>query len=463
MLDRAAIPHAALVDTGVVELGVPDGARASLLTVLGELASRHPALEVRTGRRDRVLAELDREQLTGAVPDAARWVEVAVPFAAGGYRVGREGAVRIVFLTWDAGVQRLLSSHSTGRRYDWTSALRVAPGPEGPAQLELVDLEPRPDPLDLGPIDVVYTWVDGSDPGWRATRDRHRGGGSLPSSDIDERFADRGELRASLRSLDLYAPWVRRVFLVTAGQRPAWLDPSEPRLTVVDHEEIFPDPAVLPTFNSHSIEACLHRIPGLAARFLYLNDDVLFGREVTPHDVYSSGGLALVRPSAGGLYDGRPTTDAIPTDWASYNATRLLERDLGYRPRTKLAHTPYPQLREVVEELEDRYPSEFAATRAARFRSRTDQAVPSFLAPHYGIATGRAVEVPVTSEDYVFANTGHDHWPKRRDDIRARRPRFYCLNSSRHRAIPPDEQAREVGALLDDVLPFPSPFERSSG
>jgi hypothetical protein len=39
----------------------------------------------------------------------------------------------------------------------------------------------------------------------------------------ENRFRDSNELRFSLRSLERFAPWVRRVFLVTDNQIPKWL------------------------------------------------------------------------------------------------------------------------------------------------------------------------------------------------------------------------------------------------
>ncbi|PSN30812.1 hypothetical protein C0J52_26045 [Blattella germanica] len=98
------------------------------------------------------------------------------------------------------------------------------------------------------------------------------------------RFEDKEELRYSLRSLERYAPWVRHVYLVTNGQIPYWLDLENPRLTIITHEMIFPERSHLPTFSSPAIESHLHRIPGLSKQFLYLNDDVMFGKEVWPDD-----------------------------------------------------------------------------------------------------------------------------------------------------------------------------------
>ena len=117
------------------------------------------------------------------------------------------------------------------------------------------------------------------------------------------RFADHDELRFSLRSLEQFAPWINHVWIVTADQRPRWLTPDHPWVSVVSHRDIFPDPDALPTFNSHAIEACLHRIPGLAEHFLYLNDDMLLGRPVSTRGVLppQRDRQVLLLPGAGGL------------------------------------------------------------------------------------------------------------------------------------------------------------------
>ncbi|XP_061085201.1 N-acetylglucosamine-1-phosphotransferase subunits alpha/beta isoform X2 [Conger conger] len=101
------------------------------------------------------------------------------------------------------------------------------------------------------------------------------------------RFEDNEELRYSLRSVERHAPWVRHVFIVTNGQIPSWLNLDNPRVTVVTHHEIFQNESHLPTFSSPAIETHIHRIPGLSQKFIYLNDDVMFGKDVWPDDFYS--------------------------------------------------------------------------------------------------------------------------------------------------------------------------------
>uniref|UniRef100_A0A1A7Y1F8 N-acetylglucosamine-1-phosphotransferase subunits alpha/beta n=1 Tax=Iconisemion striatum TaxID=60296 RepID=A0A1A7Y1F8_9TELE len=101
------------------------------------------------------------------------------------------------------------------------------------------------------------------------------------------RFEDNEELRYSLRSVEKHAPWVRHIFIVTNGQIPSWLNLDNPRVTVVTHQDIFLNHTHLPTFSSPAIETHIHRIPGLSQKFIYLNDDVMFGKDVWPDDFYS--------------------------------------------------------------------------------------------------------------------------------------------------------------------------------
>ncbi|MEE6480080.1 hypothetical protein FKM82_012450 [Ascaphus truei] len=101
------------------------------------------------------------------------------------------------------------------------------------------------------------------------------------------RFEDNEELRYSLRSIEKHAPWVRHIFIVTNGQIPSWLNLDNPRVTVIAHKDIFLNISHLPTFSSPAIESHIHRIPGLSQKFIYMNDDVMFGTNVWPDDFYS--------------------------------------------------------------------------------------------------------------------------------------------------------------------------------
>jgi hypothetical protein len=467
-LTRHEVEHAVHDADGQTTVAVHVDDRATVGAVLTELAESEPALMVRGGHRPKPSLKVRASELEPTQLQKAQWLAVGVPLRLDEHRVGSEGFVGILFVTWVEAVQRLLALYKRAHRPDWTGEFHTARG--GTASAGSTDTpvlvrevggpEVRGDLV--GPVDIVYTWVDSSDPAWQRTRRDHATtDADLPSADNDERYLDREELRYSLRSLELFAPFVRRVHLVTADQVPDWLETRHPRLHVVSHRDIFPDEGMLPTFNSHAIEACLHRIPGLSENYLYLNDDVLFGQEVTKHDFFTAGGLKKIRFGFGVAYDGRPQREAIPTDWAAHNANVLLEREFGLWFKRKLKHVQHPQKRSLLYELEERFPREIDETRRARFRSENDLALPSMLAGFYAVATGRGVEWPHVPYEYVYADTGAPDWEERRDRILEKRPKFICVNATRHRHYDLEEQERNLRSLLDGLFPVPSRFERS--
>ena len=147
----------------------------------------------------------------------------------------------------------------------------------------------------IGKIDLVYLWVDGNDPEWQAKRRAALGNAeSKSSANCEGRYANHDELRYSLRSIDRYAPWINKIFIVTDGQVPQWLNTENPKVRIVDHKEILP-PECLPCFNSSVIEHFIADIPGLSEHFIFSNDDMLLNRPTTPEDFFTPAGLPIVR------------------------------------------------------------------------------------------------------------------------------------------------------------------------
>ena len=127
----------------------------------------------------------------------------------------------------------------------------------------------------LEPVDIVITWVDGSDSEWLAEKakfsnkkidlNKHVGG--------KNRYQDQGLLKYWFRGIENCMPWVNHIYFVTCGHYPDWLNLDNPKLTLVKHSDFMPS-EYLPTFNSNSILLNLHRIKGLSDRFIYFNDDM---------------------------------------------------------------------------------------------------------------------------------------------------------------------------------------------
>ena len=183
-----------------------------------------------------------------------------------------------------------------------------------------------------------------------------------------------------MRSVHLFAPWVRRIHLVTAGQVPDWLDTDHPQVQVVDHRDILPADA-LPTFNSHAIETALHRVPDLTEQWVYLNDDVFLGRPLRPEIVLQPGravrGLHVADTTVG--LDDAP--GAPPYLKAAWNNRRLLREAFGVTTRTTSRTRPTRTGARCSTRSSGASAEAVSATARAPFRSDTDVAMLSSLGP----------------------------------------------------------------------------------
>lgn len=309
------------------------------------------------------------------------------------------------------------------------------------------------------PIDVVYTWVDGNDPDFQ--RELRQYARTEFSRDAfiagQRRFRDNDELRHSLRSLETNAPWLGRVFLVTNGQVPRWLKRDHPRLLLVTHRELFPNPAHLPTFNSAAIETHLHRIPDLSRRFLYLNDDMFFGNRVKPTDFLPPSGMTKIWVDPWQLPESRTEGDLV-SRWLAYNRN-LLREAFGERKFPSVAHAPILYDREVLAEVEAQWPDEFERTSAQRFRT-DEMALVHVLYAHFLAAQGKCEFFTRPDEHHslvLFRPPLHETL-KTLKRLRRSRPPFFCINDDW------DSDDDTVSGILVEYLesyfPKPSSFER---
>lgn len=312
------------------------------------------------------------------------------------------------------------------------------------------------------PIDAVYTWVDGADPAWQQRKARAlRENGWVTATNEQtanaSRYASRDELRYSLRSLHAFAPWIRHVFLVTDGQVPAWLDTSRGDLTVVSHREIFGDTGRLPTFNSQAIESRLHRIPGLAEHFLYLNDDVFLGRPVAPELFFTPGGLTRFFPS-GALVGSAPRGPGdTPADSAGKNNRDLIQGTFGRVLTRKMKHTPHPSRRGVLAEIELLFADQVESTARHQFRHPEDIALLSSLQQYYAYLTGRAAPGQIR---YLYTDLADHDTPFRLARLlHHRNVDAFCLNDTSSGPEAMAEQAPLLAEFLPAYLPFPSRWE----
>lgn len=307
------------------------------------------------------------------------------------------------------------------------------------------------------PIDVVYTWVDGADATWQREflTWRQRDGRETGHTAFDPaRFTSRDEILYSLRSVWAYCGWVRRIYVVTSGQVPAWLR-SDSRIRVVPHEEILP-PEALPTFNSHAIEAVLHRIVGLSEHFVYFNDDMCVARPLRPEAFFTSNGLAKVFQSSA-LVPGAEDETTLAVDTGALRGRELLRERFGRVVSGKPYHAPYPLRRSVLERVEADFPEVFERTITSRFRAASDLSIAASFGQHYGLGLGSSVIGELATS---YSNIESDRLAlalsriELADDLDA-----FCLNETHRTEGDHTKREARITAFFDRMYPIAAPWE----
>ncbi len=338
-------------------------------------------------------------------------------------------------------------------------------------------------------IDFVLPWVDGSDPAWLAEKRRYENGGeAMALSDVDAnadcRFRDCGLLKYWFRSVERFAPWVDKVFFVTCGQKPDWLDASNPKLRLVDHREYIPA-EYLPTFHSNTIELNLHRIPELSERFVLFNDDVFLLRPVAPNHFFEKGlpkipcDLGVPRwlgcsnisriavNNAGVLKIGLDVEKLVWrnifkfADVRSLGVVRAAKNVLAmavnrvYIPGT-IGHLAHAHLKSTFEEVWRAQPR--ALERTSRSRFRTDDSVNQWLMSAWNMVSGRFFPVNEKRKGEFIVLT-EQTLESACEAIRRRELPELCLNDKGVNTDP-ERCFAEVAKAFEAILPDKSSFEK---
>lgn len=318
-------------------------------------------------------------------------------------------------------------------------------------------MQPVPD----DPIDVVYTWVDDTFPGYAEQLRQYAGDGRDTNPN---RTRDNLDLiKYSMRSLATNAPFVRNIYLVSCRpQVPAWLKPDHPKIRIVHHDQIFEQRHV-PTFSSFCIVSHLHLLPDLSRRFVYIEDDCLIWSPLRLHHFVAPDGRPHVFFNPRRTKRHEELDSARDSTWNLGLATAedALDKRFGRRDRTHVIHGPMLIDRESFGAMLDEFSDEIAATRTARFRA--DGTVPpEYLYAQYLAATGKGiVTTDIPMEGYVsLENFLPWTWLQLKLQAR-RRPLAMTLNDG-FGANPNPRVVRYLRAWLERHFPDPSPFERQT-
>lgn len=308
-------------------------------------------------------------------------------------------------------------------------------------------------------IDLVYLWVNGNDPQWLAKRNACIGKTEEKSAvNCDGRYADNDELKYSLRSIEKYAPWIRRIFIVTDNQVPVWLDTANPKVRIVDHKEIMPD-VCLPCFNSAVIEHFLYRIPGLAEHFIYANDDMFINKPVTPETFFGKDGLPIVRFNRRPFrkwtllfkekVQGKRLSNYVQT---IRNSAELVEKKYGKYYGGKTHHNIDAYLRNDYEHAAKVFEDEIRTTLPNHVRSEND--IQRNIYSYVALAEKRAHLHYVTQRtSFRLHIQNESHYGK----LERYNPILFCMNDSQYAK---DCDRKRAAAFLDKRFPEKSQYEK---
>lgn len=308
-------------------------------------------------------------------------------------------------------------------------------------------------------IDLVYLWVDGSDPKWLAKHNACIGKTEEKSTvNCKGRYADNDELKYSLRSVDMYAPWVRKVFIVTDSQTPVWLDTSNPKVRVVDHREIMPE-VCLPCFNATVIEHFLWKIPGLSEHFLFANDDMLINRPLSPGFFFADDGLPIIRLNRSRLRNfyllfrkkflGVPLKNYVQI---VRNAAKLVEKKYGVYYSCKTHHNIDAYLKSDYQRVEQMFKKEIEPTLTNHMRSDND--IQRNLITYVAMVEKRGHPVFVNRKtSFRFHIQNMKHYKM----LEEYNPMLFCMNDSEYAT---DDDRRRVTEYLSNRFPEKSQFEK---
>ena len=304
-------------------------------------------------------------------------------------------------------------------------------------------------------IDLVIPFVNGNDPIWRESFNKHIQEYNPHHYDCSMSVRYDGEdiLKYFFRSIDINAPWINQIHLLLSGssQIPEWLDVNT--VHIVYHEDFIPK-EFLPTFNSSAIECFIQNIPGLSEKFIYANDDFILNEANEPDDYFSE--------------DGRPRNNVVTSKYrngavlgASYmstfiNAAKLASHNtdinlIGF----SCVQTPTHDLKSCVKSrflkiYEDH--EEILRNSISMFRSEKNINIYFFIL--YDILRNKYDK---RETGYKYCSVKSEHIDEIEMALSDKDIKSLCLNDANDTTV---EDKKEIQKLLENKFPIKCKYEK---
>ena len=340
-------------------------------------------------------------------------------------------------------------------------------------------------------IDIVIPWVDGSDPNWQIERDEwlNKLGKQVDSkgNNDNNRYENWENLHYWFRAVEQNMAWFNRIFFVTWGHVPKFLNTNHPKLKIVNHKDYIPL-KYLPTFNACTIEMNLHRIEDLSENFIYFNDDMFPVSNIEETYYFQNDQIcdeAIEQPIFPKFnkffyrwsyilklnnmffiskhFDKREVQAKNYNKWFNQVYEELLERNqqlnywnnfMGFRivhVEAAFKKSTFRRLWEVEPEIMDR---------ASQNKFRANEDVNQWLARHWQICEGNFVPKRVRGKFYLININNVDEIIKKiHQDIEANKYKTICIGEY----CTPQEFIiikSKINNLLETLFPKKCSFEK---
>lgn len=294
------------------------------------------------------------------------------------------------------------------------------------------------------PIDVVYTWK-----------------GDQTSDDI--RLGYNYELKYSIRSINHFAPWVNKIYILmnTPKKMPSWIKNDTDKIVIVDHLDTFPSKKYLPNTNSNAIETTIPNIEGLSEHFIYFNDDVFLGRKAKYTDFFTPDGKAYIN------YNAVSNMSPYKTATTKKRLTLTLPPNNG----KMYEHIPIARIKSINLEFNEKYADYIDWIRKTKKRKnegfdlceKFNLQIPC-QQTHYPIAKYMfAKKMAVVSNDnyrtYYISNYG-DHLDEKLDNITKLKPLFFCINDTENNINRRKRIPNKMLRFFNEYYPQKPSFEK---
>ncbi len=327
-------------------------------------------------------------------------------------------------------------------------------------------------------IDFVVLWVDGDDPEWLKQKNEYL---HITGDASKNRFRDCDNLQYLFRGIEKYASWVNKIFFITWGHLPEWLNTENEKLRIVKHEEFIPK-EYLPTFNSNVIELNLHRIKDLSEKFVLFNDDLFILKDTKKEDFFKNGlptDIYCEYVQLSSYYNNTHyfmKANILAIINKHFNKEQIMKQNKKkfinlkycnfYNKQTRYFskfkkkfvgfwnfHVSQPYLKETFRTVWDQENQALDEACHNKFRSAND--LGHLLCRYWQFMEGKFMPKKDSSKYFIYLDDNHEAV----DAILKQKYQLICINDA-YTHIDFEKAKREINNALNQILPEKSSFEK---